>query len=139
MDKKILIDTIKKNLFNYKEIEFAYLFGSYALNLETPLSDIDIAVYQRCQKSPYDLRMSEFNIESDLIRILPEYKFDVRSFNDAPIIVVGKILNEGTLLFYKDESFYYDYLVNKRMQYMDYLIIYNPIFNEQYERLLNDR
>jgi len=139
MNKNNLIQAIKRFLLEINDIEFAYLYGSYAFDKETPLSDLDIAVYQKTNKPAYGLRMTEFKIESDLTQLLPGYKFDVRSFNDAPIVVIGKILNEGRLLFYNDEKFYYDYLVNMRLQYMDYSIVYDPIFNERYEKLLNDR
>jgi predicted nucleotidyltransferase len=139
MNKNILFEKIKDCLCKNKELEFAYLYGSYALNKQTALSDIDIAIYQKKNKSAYDLRKIEFKVESDLKTVLPENEFDLRSFNDAPIIVIGKILNEGKLLFYHNENFYYDYLVNKRIQYMDYLIVYNPLFNERYNNLLNDR
>lgn len=139
MNKEEIIEIIKECLFNIVEIEIAYLYGSYALNTETKFSDIDIIVYQKHDNNAYNLRINEFKIESDLMSKLPGYEFDVRSFNDAPIIVAGKIFNEGRLLFYRDEKFYYDYLVNTRLRYMDYSIIYKPIFNERFQSLLNDR
>ena len=139
MTNDILIKKIKDFLFDNKEIEFAFLFGSYAIEKETPLSDIDIAVYQNQNKSKYDLRKTELKIEINLTLEFPLNKFDVRSLNDAPIIVTGKIINEGTLLFFHNEKFYYDYLVNMRMRYLDYLLVYNPLFNNRYENLLNDR
>ncbi|MEO8398319.1 MAG: nucleotidyltransferase domain-containing protein, partial [Ignavibacteriaceae bacterium] len=45
MNKNNLIEAIKNHLLKNNEIEFAYLFGSYSIDKETPLSDIDIAVY----------------------------------------------------------------------------------------------
>jgi hypothetical protein len=139
MNKDILIDSLKKHLRNVDEIEFAFLYGSFALNKETPLSDIDIAVYQKTSKPVYDLRIVELKIESELTGLLPSYKFEIRSLNDAPLIVVGKIINDGVLLFYKNENFFFDYLVNNRIKFMDYSFIYNPLFNERYTKLLNDR
>lgn len=138
MNKDILIDSLKKHLRNFDEIEFAFLYGSFALNKETPLSDIDIAVYQKTSKPVYDLRIVELKIESELTRLLPDYKFEIRSLNDAPLIVVGKIINDGVLLFYKNENLFFDYLVNNRIKFMDYSFIYNPLFNERYTKLLND-
>ena len=134
------IKTIIKNYLSaIPEIEFAYLFGSYASGRETPQSDIDIAIYQRNNKTGFDYRMFEFKIESDLVDILPNKKIDVRSFNDAPIIVIGKIINEGELLFYRDENRFHDFIVNNRLKYMDYLIVYNPLFEDRFNQLLNDR
>jgi hypothetical protein len=139
MKKSRLFEKIKNSLIKIEDIEFAYIYGSFAAGVENPLSDIDVAIFQRGKKSAYDYRMNEFAIESELIKSLPSFKFDVRSLNDAPIIVVGKILNEGILLFMKDDKFYYDYLVNNRIKYMDYRIIYDPLFNERYENLINGR
>ena len=101
MNKDTLIHEIRNRLENFDEVEFAFIYGSYAVNKETPMSDVDIAIYQKNDKSRYDLRITELKVESELTRLLPVYKFDVRSMNDAPIIIVGKILNEGKLLFYK--------------------------------------
>jgi hypothetical protein len=139
MNKKRIFETIKNSLIKKDDIEFAYIYGSFAAGTENPLSDIDVAVYQRANKTAYDYRMVEFAIESELIQSIPSFKFDVRSLNDAPLIVTGKILNEGRLLFMKDDKFYYDYLVNNRIKYMDYCFIYDPLFNERYENLINDR
>ena len=139
MQKNILIDRVKEDLRDFEEIEIAFLYGSFALNKETPLSDVDIAIYQKTEKNTYNLRIVELKIESELTKILPGYKFEIRSLNDAPLIVVGKIINEGKLLFYKNEHFFYDYLVNNRLKYMDYSFIYDPLFKERFSKLLNDR
>jgi len=147
MNKNQIIETIKNLLMKNEEVEFAYLFGSFALDLETPLSDIDIAIYQKQIpnlsekqiKSTYDYRMTEFKIESQLIEAMPAFNFDVRSFNDAPIIVIGEILTEGKLLFFKDENIYYDFFEISILKYMDYSLIYNPLLNEQFKNLLNDK
>lgn len=139
MKKEVLFKKIKEILLHNSEIEFAYVFGSYAVDKETELSDIDIAIYQKNNGNSYSLRKNEFIIESDLIQKLPGYEFDVRSLNDAPIVISGKIINEGMLLFNRDENFYYDYIVNTRLKYMDYLIVYTPLFDYRYNNLLNDR
>ena len=40
-----MLEKLKKYLENNENIIFAYLFGSFAQNTQTPKSDIDIAVY----------------------------------------------------------------------------------------------
>lgn len=123
----------------YPEIEFAYLYGSYAKGFETPLSDVDIAVYNNNTDKDYELRMFEFELEDKLEHSITGYKFDVRSVNSAPLMVVNKILTEGMLLFYRNERFYYDYFVNNRIKYLDFSIIYKPMFEQRYKDLINDR
>ncbi|NLT49509.1 MAG: nucleotidyltransferase domain-containing protein [Ignavibacteria bacterium] len=131
------INKITEVLKTFEEIEFAYLYGSYANGTATPLSDVDIAVFQK-HKNTFELKMNEFKIEAELMKEIPGIEFDVRSLNNAPITVTGKIINEGKFLFCRDEQRFLDYTVSKRMQYMDYMIVYKPIFDKRYEEMLND-
>lgn len=135
---KLLIE-IKKLLIGRSEIEFAFIFGSFGRNEDTELSDIDIAIYQTKHKSKYELIMLEFDIEVKLTERIPAQKFDVRCLNNAPIVVIGKIINEGELLFARDEAFLIDFIVKNRLKYMDYLIVYKPLLEKRYEELLDGR
>lgn len=134
-----LLSEIKKLLISKSEIEFAFIFGSFARNEDTELSDIDIAIYQTKHKSKYELIMLEFDIEVKLMERIPGQKFDVRCLNNAPIVVIGKIINEGKLLFARDESFLTDFIVKNRLKYMDYLVVYKPLLEKRYEELLDGR
>jgi len=131
------INKITEILRTFEEIEFAYLYGSYANGTETPLSDVDIAVLQKHKKN-YDLKINEFNIEVELMKEIPGIEFDVRSLNNAPITVTGKIINEGKFLFCRDQQRFLDYTVSKRMQYIDYMSVYKPIFDRRFNEMLND-
>jgi predicted nucleotidyltransferase len=135
---KLLLE-IKKLLIGISEIEFAFIFGSFGRNEDTELSDIDIAIYQTKHKSKYELIMLEFDIEVKLTERIPAQKFDVRCLNNAPIVVIGKIINEGELLFARDEAFLIDFIVKNRLKYMDYLIVYKPLLEKRYEELLDGR
>ena len=134
-----ILNKIKNVLLKQKGIEFAYLFGSYARNEETELSDIDIAIYQKEQKSKYEIKVYELEIEAKLNEKIPKQKFDVRSLNDAPIVVIGKIINEGKLIFTRNESLLTDYIVKNRIKYMDYMLVYKPLFKQRYKEMLNGR
>ena len=135
---KLLLE-IKKLLIGISEIEFAFIFGSFGRNEDTELSDIDIAIYQTKHKSKYELIMLEFDIEVKLTERISAQKFDVRCLNNAPIVVIGKIINEGELLFARDEAFLTDFLVKNRLKYMDYMIVYKPLLEKRYEELLDGR
>ncbi len=135
-NEKILSE-IEKILSNESEIEFAILFGSCARNEETKLSDIDIAIYQKNKKPKYEAKVYEIEVEAKLTERIPTRRFDVRSLNDAPIVVVGKIINEGKIIFTRDSSFLTDYIVQNRLKYMDYMIVYKPLFEQRYEEMLN--
>lgn len=134
-----LLSEIKKLLISKSEIEFAFIFGSFARNEDTQLSDIDIAIYQAKHKSKYEILMFEFEVEAKLTERIPAQKFDVRCLNNAPIVVIGKIINEGKLLFTRDEEFLTDYIELNRLKYMDYLIVYKPMLEKRYEELLDGK
>lgn len=137
-NKSKILNEISNYLNGNPEVSFAYLYGSFGSEYQTKFSDIDIAVYQTNKKSSYDYRMSEFKIEADLCYLFPKFNFDVRSLNDAPIIIIGKIINEGTPVFVRDENKHLDYVELNRLKYMDYQIIYKPLFDYRYKQLLND-
>ena len=135
IEKEILY-TLK----GHSQIIAAYLFGSYARNNPIPLSDIDIAILTNSYDSNKATNLDfEFHVESELLRKLPEYSFDIRTLNDAPILIQGKIISEGQLLFTKDQrklSEFEEYILPR---YFDFKIDYNFLLNNQYQAHLNGR
>ena len=71
------------------DIIFAYLFGSYAKEKQTHLSDIDIAVYIREKNGISDKKLK---ILMDLSRLLETDDIDLVILNEAPISLLTKIL-----------------------------------------------
>ena len=124
----------------HSQIIAAYLFGSYARGKPTPLSDIDIAILINRQDSNKANNLNfEFEVESELLRQLPEYSFDVRNLNDAPILIQGKIITEGRLLLVKDQRNLSDFVEYIIPRYLDFRIDYNFLQNKQYQAYLNGR
>ena len=137
-NREELLNTIKNVLERYDEIEFAFLFGSVARKEENPLSDVDIAIYQKKKSSVYDYLIYELEVEAKLIETLPDEKFDVRSLNTAPIVAVGKIINEGEPIFVRNKSLLNEFIELQRVKYMDYLLVYEPFLEQRFQALLND-
>ena len=135
--RKEIISNISKLLRSIEDVEFAFIFGSYARNEDNALSDIDIAVYQKKKKSKYDYILRELEIETKLLEAIPYKKFDVRSLNLAPIVVIGKIINEGKLIFARDDKFLNNYIEINRLKFMDYMIVYKPLLEKRYLSLIN--
>jgi len=135
IEKEILY-TLK----GHSQIIAAYLFGSYARNNPIPLSDIDIAILINSYDSNKVTNIDfEFQVESELLRRLPEYSFDIRTLNDAPILIQGKIITEGRLLFTKDRRKLSDFVEYIIPRYLDFRIDYNFLQNKQYKAHLNGR
>ena len=127
-------------LKGHSQIIAAYLFGSYVKNNMTPLSDIDIAILiNRHDSNKANNLNFEFQVESELLRQLPGYSFDVRNLNDAPILIQGKIITEGRLLLVKDQRNLSDFVEYVIPRYLDFKIDYNFLLNNQYQAHLNGR
>ncbi|QOP42955.1 nucleotidyltransferase domain-containing protein [Sulfurimonas sediminis] len=117
------IDKIKKIIHNINEIEFAYLFGSYAKNTQTDKSDIDIAVHVKEEYNNFDTKLKihhklEINLHKDIdLIILNNAKnFDLLEdiFNEGIILQDAKD-DERILFELAKEHEIQDYKIFKRM------------------------
>ena len=98
----------------------AYLHGSVAAGTSTPLSDVDIAlVVSRLLPTRERLRL-ELGTESKLGNALAG-DFDVRVIDDAPLAVKGKVVQDGILLYARDEETRIDFEATVRDRYFDFL------------------
>ena len=65
----IEINDIKKILFEFEEVEFAYLFGSYARGTFDSRSDIDIAIYTDDAYNQFDVKLKvHHTLEINLLK-----------------------------------------------------------------------
>jgi len=95
------------------DIIFAYLFGSYAKEKQTHLSDIDIAVYIREKKGISDKKLK---ILMDLSKLLKTDDIDLVILNEAPISLLTKILAHKIILNDKSPTIRYSFeSLNMRM------------------------
>lgn len=83
-----------------KRIKFIILFGSVAEGRETPLSDIDIAVYYEGNED------ERFRFRITASGNLPD-KVDLQIFQDLPLTVQKEVI-AGKILFYQDYQFLFD-------------------------------
>lgn len=87
---------------NSTSIKFLYLFGSVATGKENSMSDIDLAVM--VDKSKID-NQTEFrlNLISDFMRILNRIDIDLVFLDTASLSLRYSVLEEGVLIFERDE------------------------------------
>ena len=110
-----------KNLATFFESEkrvlVAYLFGSYARGLETPQSDVDIAVL--LSEIPEKALEYYLHLERRLAEVL-ENDVDLVFLNDAPPLLKYQVIKYGRLLFSRDERVRVMFEAKSLCEYLDF-------------------
>lgn len=92
--KKIIVN----NLINELDLEFIYLFGSFAKGEARDDSDIDIAIYPNKQISPYELFLL-----SNKLSLKLKKSVDLIDLNDISTVFAAHIVNDAEILYCKDD------------------------------------
>ena len=111
-----------------RPVMLCYLYGSYARGDVHSFSDIDIGIYLKKMNSGkmLDIELS-LALEFDEI-VGSGCNVDVRSINNMPLVMKGKIITEGILLFSRDDPFRIEFETSIRKAYFDFrpfIIQYN--------------
>jgi len=94
-------------------IAFIALYGSVTKNRDTPLSDIDLAVfYEGNKEERFKFRMSVLGRTGD--------EFDVQIFQDLPLYIQKEVISYGKLLYYKEYNVVFDIYINVIKNFDDF-------------------
>jgi predicted nucleotidyltransferase len=94
-------------------ITFIALYGSVTKNRDTPLSDIDLAVfYEGSKEERFKFRMSVLGRIGD--------EFDVQIFQDLPLYIQKEVISYGKLLYYKEYDAVFDIYMNVIKNFDDF-------------------
>jgi predicted nucleotidyltransferase len=130
MDKK-LQGFLKKN---HKDIDLAYLFGSYAKGRITPLSDVDVAVLLDDKIDP----KVYFDIQLDLSDQLSSYlekEVEVVILNRADPRLSYQVIKYGKIVFEKDRNLKADFERKALNIYFDLKPMFDFYENKLLERI----
>ncbi len=106
-----LLEDLKNFLESDADIVFAYIFGSYGMGKQNPLSDVDIAVYLSSEKDFFEKKLA---LIGKINAILKTDEVDLVILNEAPLSLQFQVLKTGQLLFTRNK----DRLINfKSMVY----------------------
>jgi predicted nucleotidyltransferase len=131
--------TSLRGIFSRYSVALAYLYGSQAVGRATPLSDFDVALVMVDEDYDPKSRLNlELQVEGEIARICGISDIDVRIMNDAPIMVRGEVVTNGSLLYCQDEIFRVDYETSTRSQYFDFIPT-AVMHREAYFEQLRDR
>ena len=123
MDTQALIsqlDASLSSILDGQPVLLAYLYGSVAVGQTTPFSDVDIALVLSEPLSPRERLDLELGVEIALEDMLGLPNADVRVINDAPLQVRGTVVQEGILLYCRDEEQRVDFESYTLKLYLDF-------------------
>jgi hypothetical protein len=110
-------------------VRFAYLYGSTARGDAHPDSDVDIAVmFDPSVPAEQRLRL-ELELGLAFDARLGGERADVRDLALLPLILRGRVVTEGALLYSRDEEGRVAFEVAARNEYFDFLPAYR--FHQQ--------
>jgi predicted nucleotidyltransferase len=102
-------------------VDAAYVYGSVARGTVTPFSDVDIALLLTQSLSAYDRLQLELTIQGEVEATCGLPPADVRAINQAPLLVQGRIVQEGILLYELDRVRRVAFEVETRKRYFDFV------------------
>lgn len=123
-----LQDTLPPILDAYP-VAAAYVYGSVARGTMTPFSDVDIALlletpadapHSSPPSSGYGQLMLELTIQGEVEDALKFSPVDVRSINTAPLLVQGRIIQNGIRIYEKHHAQRVAFEVATRKRYFDF-------------------
>lgn len=130
------MDAVRHYLEKRDHILFAYLFGSCARENSGKFSDIDIAVYTR-DSLHYDAYLDMITELSDITG----RQVDIVPLNEAPPLLCYQVIQEGKLLFTKDQEPVTQFIIKTVFMYEDmkpYLDLSYKTMIEQLKEELQD-
>jgi len=113
--------SIAPDIFSNRPVLFAYLYGSYATGNVHPFSDLDIGIYT---DELSDIKYLELELSLSLeidAKIGNGVKTEVRVINNLPLVILGNIITEGSLIYSINEKVRVDFETSVRLAYFDFL------------------
>ena len=113
----IEINTLKTILNTFEELEFAYLFGSYATDKADEFSDVDVAIFVKQGYNLFDTKLSI------------HHKLEVALRKEVDIVVLNSIKNfdllndileDGVVLKDSKDDFGVMFELKKEHEILDY-------------------
>ncbi len=101
-------------------VEAAYVYGSVARGTMTPFSDVDVALVLRESLPSYDRLMLELAVQGAIEEAIGFSPVDVRAINEAPLMIRGRIVQQGILLYERDWRRRVAFEVQTRKRYFDF-------------------
>ena len=129
IDTSTIIERASEYFNQRNDVLFAYLFGSYAGNRATSLSDIDIAVY--LVNEVYD-STQKMDLVHSLSMALNEDGLDLVILNQAPVTLTINVLKKHIMIIDKKPLIRHQFESLIMRKYFDFSYIEKSILERRF-------
>lgn len=130
----LIVERLVDYFKNETTVISAYIFGSFGVGRQTPLSDLDIAVLYG-ENIPL---MEELRHTAEISSLLEREKIDFINLNKAPIYLQHEILSKGVKVFDRIPERTQDFIENMLEIYHDYQGILSKYRQDLREGILEE-
>lgn len=127
MEKQVLIKKLTEVLAK-APVKFAILYGSYAADRATPVSDIDLAVYA-ASMNDYLQVVAEVDAQ------FPAHHIDLVNLHGKPALLYYEVLAGGVPLLIRDDAFYQQEKLRVMRDYLDYKPMHDRLLQDMRQRI----
>lgn len=143
LDPTVVLEKLRAELprlLAEQPVMMAYLYGSVAEGYALPTSDVDVVMVLEPEHglSSYQRLRLELKVAGELEARCGWDPVDVRSVNDAPLMIQGKVVTEGILVYSRDDDFRVDYETLTRKRYFDFLPVARLMQRAYFEHMERD-
>ncbi len=136
METRRIIDQVVAVITNsYPEVVLAYLFGSQARGIANRLSDVDIAVLVRENRTAEQCLNTQICLMQDLTAALERNDVDVVILNRAKLPLRHQVLRYGQLIYCIDDQARYRFTYETNRDYLDMAHLYKVQREYLYRRI----
>lgn len=108
-----------KKIFDEDGVQLAYLFGSFARDAQTPLSDIDIALLLKEPLTRAEAFDKTISFTHKLIGLFHTNEIDVVILNIATPHIKFNVIRDGQIIYNRDEKSRVNFEVKAMDEYFD--------------------
>ena len=114
-------------ILEHQPVSLAYLYGSVVTGRATPFSDVDVALLVDERLSPLKRLKLILRIQLDLADHAHIPNADVRVMNDAPLVLRGRVVSDGLVVYVRDDQERIEFETTTRLRYFDYLPVHKRL------------
>jgi predicted nucleotidyltransferase len=138
-DPRNFFKDLKDMLVDDKDVAVVYLFGSYAKDNVTPLSDIDIAILLDSRVRPADYFDKQLDLLDKISQKLHTDEVDVVILNQAPSLLAYQVIKIRKVLFCRNEPRRISFEANAIDRYLDEKPMRSLIYQALADRIKGGR